>query len=82
MNQGDIVKHLMSLGYSRREAQGAVQTILDSIKSRLLNHESVELPFGTLEVRECPPEQRHWRLNKIVVQYRKRFRVWFISREI
>lgn len=82
MNQGDLVRHLISLGFSRREAQCAVQSTLDVIKSTLRNHESVELPFGTLEVREAPIQQRHWRLDKIVVQYRKRYRVWFISREL
>ena len=82
MNQGDLVNHLISLGYSRRVSQRTIQTFLDVIKSKLKDHESVELPFGTLEVRECPEEQRHWKLDKIVVQYRHRYRVWFKSKEI
>jgi nucleoid DNA-binding protein len=82
MNQGDLVKRLMQEGFTRSNAMQCVQTTLDVIKLALRDHESVELPFGTLEVRECPPTQRHWRLGKIVVQYRKRYRVRLTSREL
>lgn len=81
MTKQDIVKNLMSKGFSRREAAKALQSTLDVIKQSLKDHDSVETPIGTFEVREAPQQQRYWRLNRIVVQYGKRYRIRFIPQE-
>jgi nucleoid DNA-binding protein len=71
----------MEQGYKQREAKRLVQALLDAIITALKVHDSVELPFGILQVVANPPPKRQFRFGTIVERYRKRHRVVLVPYE-
>src|ERR1039457_6250058 len=83
-----VIKRTLALvlrehGVSWRKARRIIDVVFDSIKEALKRHETVDLPFGTFSVvKEGRTPQRCWRLGRVRVVYRKRYRVVFTPREL
>lgn len=74
---------LASKGFSWEEAHSFVNLVFDSIKEALTRHEVVDLPFGRFSVvKQSRSPERCWRLGRVRVIYRKRYRVVFTPREL
>lgn len=77
LTKADLIDALVSKGFSVREARRLTETVLSVIVAALHRHESVELPFGTLEVRSNPKSVRYVTFGTIVERFRGRYRVVF-----
>jgi nucleoid DNA-binding protein len=67
-------------GFSRRTSVAAVDAVLNAWTGALCRQETVELPVGSLKVRENPPKRRVFRskgamARKLYDLYRQRFSV-------
>jgi len=53
-------------GFSRRVSVAAVDAVLDAWTGALRRQDNVELPVGTLKVRENPPKRRVYRARSVM----------------
>lgn len=77
LTKAGIADALVEKGFSVREAKQLTDIVLSAIVAALHRKETVELPFGTLEVRSNPEPYRYVAFGKIAERFRNQYRVVF-----
>lgn len=73
--RASLVQDLMAQGFSRRRAVTLLKCVMSAIIHKLKEHEPVELPFGTLEVKRNPPPVRFFTHGTIAERFSSSYRV-------
>jgi nucleoid DNA-binding protein len=75
LTRRDLVKALMAQGFTARESKRLLSTLIRVMVTALSSKQSVELPFGTLMVKDSPPERRVISFGHIGDRFRSAYRV-------
>lgn len=70
LTRGGLRAGLQLEGFSYREARQIVTVIFDALTEAIKKSGTIELPFGTLTLRQ-PKQERKYRFGKIVRMGRK-----------
>lgn len=80
LDRRGLIKDLQSQGFTYREANKIVSSIIQTIVNALKRKETVELPFGKLLAKKNPEEISRWQFGKIARWNRYPYRISFIGR--
>ena len=81
MNRSTLIKDVMASGLSYREARKAVRASVEAMILAAVDGEDIELPFGTIHPVKNRGPIRAWRLNKITVINKAKYRYLFKQRD-